>query len=683
MPFAAPKVTCDERPDAKRAAGIVFVAKDGDVLLLRRSADEKNFGGHWGLPGGGGEEGETAQDTAMREFKEECGLDIDMGTTLKLLDRVDTPTGMQFSTFAKPTDDKFVPTLDAEHSGYCWASLDQLPRPLHPQVERLLSSHIGAVADMTPEDWAGLREGFTKWTREEEAEPEHADDGRPARAQDQRMAMDRQIYDELGRPGNDLLAFDAKPSVRTYDKDGRLRVIKAHISKANVCPYWGHEIPDYESLGLQPDRKYQLLRHPSELAKAAKTSNGIPLLLGHTPVTPDRHRHDVVVGSIGTDFEFNDPYLDNSLVVWTREGIDAVESEEAKELSSAYRYKAVMTPGVFKGIPYDGVMTEIEFNHVALVPEGRAGADVVVGDSQFTGQTKEILMSKVLSRFGGASAVALSFHLLPKLAADAKLDLSPIFEGVSKKNFASKKTKIAQDAKAAAKKAGLAQDANLDDVTEFLDKLEKVDVVEGADSDPSSGLPLNETEMKKKAQDEAEEAEKKKAEDRAAKDAEMKDFLKSKLSAEDMKACDAFFDKEAKDETVAEKEGEPGAGEPKGAKDTVSKGAMDAALKAHGDNIRKSMRETAQAYADVEPYVGKLQLGMDSAAEVYRTALIGLGMDEAEVKGLHDSALKPVLQAQTKPGEKNRQTYAQDGAHEGGDNFSKRWGGSVDRIGAA
>jgi 8-oxo-dGTP pyrophosphatase MutT (NUDIX family) len=684
MPFAKPAITADEKPDAKIAAGIVFVAPDGDVLLLRRSAAEKNFGGHWGLPGGGGEAGESAKDAAMREFKEECGLDIDMGATLKLLDRVDTPTGMQFSTFAKPAEDKFVPTLDAEHSGYCWASLDQLPRPLHPQVERLLSSHIGAVADMTPEDWAGLREGFTKWTREEEAEPEHADDA--VRAMDMRLAMDRATFERHGRPGNDLIALDRSPSVRSYDADGKMRVSLAHMSKANVCPYWGHEIPDFEALGLEPDRKYQLLRHPDELRKAAPTLNNQQVMLGHVPVNADDHKPEMWVGTTGTDAKWNDPYLDNSLTIHAREGIDAIESGEAKELSCGYRYKPVMTPGTFKGVPYDGVMTEIGFNHVALVPEGRAGADIVVGDSQFTGQTKEILMSKkVLSRFGGASALALSMHLLPKLAADAKIDISPMFEGVTKKNFASKKAKIAQDVKAAA--AGkLAKDANLDDMHEFMDRLDKADVAEGADEDPSSGLPMNEAELKAKAKDEAEAAAKKKAEDRAAKDAELKNFLKGKLSSEDMKACDEMMGEEAEDESEEAEEnaeGKEGAGAAKPAKDkTVDAKAMDAAIKTAVANERKNNRETQQAYADVEPFVGKLALGMDSAAEVYKTALKGLGMDAAEVDALHPSALKAVLKAQNKPGEKNRTTFATDGALDAS-SFDKRWGDTVGRLGAA
>src|SRR6185503_19979987 len=73
----------------------------------------------------------------------------------------------------------------------------------------------------------------------------------------------------------------------------------------------------------------------------------------------------------------------NSLVVWTREAIQGVTSKKQRQLSSAYRYKPDMTPGVWEptGERYDGVMRDIIGNHVCLVEEGRAGADVVVGDS--------------------------------------------------------------------------------------------------------------------------------------------------------------------------------------------------------------------------------------------------------------------------------------------------------------
>ena len=46
------------------------------------------------------------------------------------------------------------------------------------------------------------------------------------------------------------LAFD-RASVRTKDIDGRLHISLANISKANVCPYLGSEIPGGEELGLE------------------------------------------------------------------------------------------------------------------------------------------------------------------------------------------------------------------------------------------------------------------------------------------------------------------------------------------------------------------------------------------------------------------------------------------------
>jgi hypothetical protein len=117
------------------------------------------------------------------------------------------------------------------------------------------------------------------------------------------------------------LAFD-RASVRTYDRDGRLHVEITNISKAAVNPYIGREIPDYQALGLEPDRVYQLLRDPDELAKAAPTFNNIPLLSRHVPVTADDHKPDLVIGSTGTDAAFEAPYLRNSLVIWARDAID-------------------------------------------------------------------------------------------------------------------------------------------------------------------------------------------------------------------------------------------------------------------------------------------------------------------------------------------------------------------------
>ena len=220
--------------------------------------------------------------------------------------------------------------------------------------------------------------------------------------------VDRAAYAN-GYAGDSALAFD-RATVRSFDKDGRLHIELTPISKANICPYYGREIPNSKALGLQPDKVYYLLRDPKELAKAATTFNNIPLLNEHIPVTAADPQKMAVVGSTGTDAEFDGTYLKNSLVVWDADSIAGIETDEKKELSSAYRYVADMTPGVHEGQPYDGVMRDIVGNHVALVIEGRAGSDVVVGDS-LSLELKEM-----------AKAKQLAAALKPFLAQDADLE---------------------------------------------------------------------------------------------------------------------------------------------------------------------------------------------------------------------------------------------------------------------
>jgi len=175
-------------------------------------------------------------------------------------------------------------------------------------------------------------------------------------------------------------AFD-RSSARRVDQDGHLFVEMTNISKAVVNGYLGREIPDWQAMGLDPSRIYQLYRDPAELATAAKSFAGKPLLLAHQPVTADGHPTELVIGSVGTTVEFKAPYLKASLSVWRQDAIDLIESGEQCELSCGYRYTAFMNPGrTPEGVAFDGRIRQIRGNHVTLVKEGRAGPDVVVAD---------------------------------------------------------------------------------------------------------------------------------------------------------------------------------------------------------------------------------------------------------------------------------------------------------------
>lgn len=433
------------------------------------------------------------------------------------------------------------------------------------------------------------------------------------------------------------LAFD-RASVRTIDQDGRMHVEVSNISKSTINPYMGSEIPNAEALGLDPNRIYNLLRDPEELEKAAPTFNNIPLIDAyeqtgkeHIPVFAWDPRKEIIVGSTGTEAVFEAPYLKNSLVIWDAKSIHGIESEERREISCAYHYRADMTPGTYEGTPYDGVMRDIRGNHVALVAVGRAGPDVVVGDSQLENQQ----MKKPLSRRAVLAKGAL-LALKPKMAADAKLDLNPILAGITASNWLTRKAGIV-----AAIKPKLAGDADIADVAALLDAL---------DGDVDDDVALD---------DDAPPA--------PAADADPIDdvmgMLRGKLSDDDCAAVEAKLrslklagDDDVDPPAMDNPPPTPGTPAPPATSndkdDAVSKPAMDAAIKAAAKAAEeaaiKRVRAISEAEAVVHPYVGKLAIAADSAEGVYKAALDVLGV---EVKDVHPSAYRAVLQAQKKPGE--------------------------------
>jgi 8-oxo-dGTP pyrophosphatase MutT (NUDIX family) len=89
--------TTIEDAEARRAAVAMTLAPDserrGCFLLTRRSAKLNRHGGQWALPGGRMDDGETAEQTALRELDEELGLTLDATSILGRLDDFATRSG--------------------------------------------------------------------------------------------------------------------------------------------------------------------------------------------------------------------------------------------------------------------------------------------------------------------------------------------------------------------------------------------------------------------------------------------------------------------------------------------------------------------------------------------------------------------------------------------------------------
>jgi hypothetical protein len=390
------------------------------------------------------------------------------------------------------------------------------------------------------------------------------------------------------------LAFD-KASARSFDTDGRLHVSKTPISKANVCPYLGREIPRWQELGLQPDKIYQMYRDPVELEKSASTFNNLPLLQKHIPVSADAPMKEHVVGTIGSDVTYEEPYLMASLCAWDAEAIAGIESEKIDELSSAYHYDADMTAGTTpEGESYDGRMTNIRGNHVALVDVGRAGPDVVVADrnpfvAPPTTTVKETEMKK--TKLGRALMVALS-AASPKIAQDAALPSVVVAAVKGKFN------------KAEAVKKLLAMDEELD--VEKVDEI--VDAILGVEETPEPKEPEFEG-----AGDEDDGGAK-------SKHAEIIDYLRGKgLSTEDLEAVGNMITR--LDRPFAKDEDLNGY-----VKEEEVKTAMDSL---RGD-LLKQFKDLEAAKSQVRSVVGDV-IGMDSAEEVYRFALDHIGVDHKDM----------------------------------------------------
>jgi hypothetical protein len=218
--------------------------------------------------------------------------------------------------------------------------------------------------------------------------------------------------------------FALDRSMRTQDPFGRLKVEWTNISKANVCPYLGKEIPGYQALGLDAAKVYMLWRHPDELAKAAHTFDMVPLMDEHIVTDADNPELHAVAGTIGSGVRFKYPYLQAPMAIWVGDSVDDVKTRKKRQLSCGYGYEPDMTPGhTPEGVAYDGVMRHIIGNHVTIVKAGRAGPDVLVADEDpFIGDEPVMFKRKSVVEAVVAALAGVTVSPEQQTALDAALD---------------------------------------------------------------------------------------------------------------------------------------------------------------------------------------------------------------------------------------------------------------------
>jgi len=127
----------------KRRVQLAIWQDDKIVLLKHRNlVSGKSF---WGLPGGGQEKGETWQETARREAKEETGLDIELlGKPHLFAAPLPEYYDEALTILAQPKSGKLLcgnepePDTDFELTKAKWFSLPEI-RQLNPQLWQEIS----------------------------------------------------------------------------------------------------------------------------------------------------------------------------------------------------------------------------------------------------------------------------------------------------------------------------------------------------------------------------------------------------------------------------------------------------------------------------------------------------------------------------------------------------------------
>ena len=101
--------------------------RKNQILLVKRALDDTDYPGHWELPGGKIDYGETAQESLQREVKEECGLDVNVLIPLASNFFYIGETQIFETTFlCEISDGKSNVKLSHEHSEYKWVNPDDI-----------------------------------------------------------------------------------------------------------------------------------------------------------------------------------------------------------------------------------------------------------------------------------------------------------------------------------------------------------------------------------------------------------------------------------------------------------------------------------------------------------------------------------------------------------------------------
>ena len=103
------------------AVGIIY---KNSILLCKRS-ESSPMSGYWSIFAGSIEKGESSMSCAVRELKEESGIDISI-EKIKYVKTIYGDSDFSMNIYMSEFDRLVEPSLNDEHTEYGWFSIDDL-----------------------------------------------------------------------------------------------------------------------------------------------------------------------------------------------------------------------------------------------------------------------------------------------------------------------------------------------------------------------------------------------------------------------------------------------------------------------------------------------------------------------------------------------------------------------------
>lgn len=242
------------------------------------------------------------------------------------------------------------------------------------------------------------------------------------------------------------------------------------------------------------------LRHPDDVLNedSLKSMELIPITLLHPKerIVDSTNAKRLMRGAVGQRISHDGDKIKANIVVTDQEAIDAIQ-DGVQELSLGYSVNLVEDSGDFNGEHYDSKQTDIKYNHLAIVPKGRAGVAKVILDAddaeQFNEDSPKPQPKKEALKMVKIKLDGIEYETAPEVAREIeKLGKKVTDSGAELEALKTEKSEL---------------QAKLDSANEENEKLKKVDHTETIEKAVKARIDLVSSALKHLDAEEAKEIE--------------------------------------------------------------------------------------------------------------------------------------------------------------------------------